>query len=102
MEMVGFKLFSQNFWEKYFLTKFFKCVKLTLTLFLNPNQFNIGCDYHCDTLKWGRLLDGHLARVPHGAVESRRPSGRRTPFYCIPSFIEMILTQKHHSLFKRL
>ena len=30
-------------------SKFFKCVKLTLMLFLNPNQFNIGCD----TLKWG-------------------------------------------------
>ena len=27
------------------------------------------------------LTDGHLLRIPHGAVERRRPLGRQTPLY---------------------
>ena len=30
-----------------------------------------------------RLSDGHLARVPYGAIKSQRPSLPRTPVYLI-------------------
>ena len=28
-----------------------------------------------------RLTDRHLVRIPHGTVQRREPSGRRTPLY---------------------
>ena len=41
-----------------------------------------------------RLPDGHLARIPHGAVMRRRPSGRRIPLYFFELHKSYIYFQK--------
>ena len=54
-----------------------------------------------------RLPDGHLVRIPHGAVYRRRPSERHTPLYIPYIIYDNFLSEFYFSLyfikyFKRL